>query len=76
MREQDIKYVIIAVLTIFFFAAFLMVLDEVTALKIEVGRLAGEVQKIERSFEIELTKLRRELQINNAICEAVINGEW
>lgn len=76
MRERDVKYVIISILTIFFFAAFLMVWDEVTSLRIEIGRLSEEVQKVQRTSEIELTKVRRELQVNNAICTAVVNGEW
>ena len=76
MKERDIKYVIIAVLSVFWFAAFTMILECFDNQRLETIRIADELEKTRTELTAELERQRRELSVNNAICDALVTGKW
>lgn len=76
MRDRDIKYVVIAVLTVFWFAAFVMILECFDNQRLETMRIADELEKTRTELTEELERQRKELSVNNAICDALVTGKW
>lgn len=76
MRDRDIKYVVIAVLTVFWFAAFVMILECFDNQRLETMRIADELEKTRTELTEELECQRKELSVNNAICDALVTGKW
>lgn len=76
MRERDIKYIVLAVLSVFWFAAFAMLLECFDIQRAEINRVTDELRKTRRELTAELENQRKELAVNNAICDAIIMGKW